>query len=106
MSASEDRYCLDANVLINAWNQYYHWDFCRDYGRSLADPWVIAHAMAQHAIVVTKENKETQSEARVKIPNVCENMGVRWINDFDMIRALHLRFSCIVAGSGDKLHKE
>jgi hypothetical protein len=60
----------------------------------MADPWVIAHAIAEKAIVVTKENKETQSAAKVKIPNVCENMGVKWINDFQMIRELKLVFSC------------
>lgn len=166
MRESHQRYCLDANVLINAWNQYYHRDFCPDYwielarfghsqriflaemvaeeinrvddglaawvkgrgipiypideqithiisqiyakdsrhqllvdatkGRSLADPWVIAHAIALRACVVTKENKETQSETKVKIPNVCENMGIRCITDFDMIRELGLRFSCTV----------
>jgi predicted nucleic acid-binding protein len=140
VSRPENRYCLDANVLINAWNQYYNKDFCSDYWkelsrlghadqiflpeyvrdeiarsddgladwikgsgiavfpvdgtiteivrrifahdarhrllvdstrqRSMADPWVIAHAIAEKAIVVTKENKETQSAAKVKIPNV------------------------------------
>ena len=63
-------------------------------GRSLADPWVIAHAIAENACVVTKENKVTSSDKRVKIPNVCEKMGVRCITDFDMIRELGIRFSC------------
>ncbi len=166
MSQQGHRYCLDANVLINAWNQYYHRDFCPDYWtelkrfgfeqrvflceavrdeitrsddllaawvqasgipvyevdgnvtqivqrifthdsrheflvdaskqRSMADPWVIAHAIDQQATVVTKENKEIQSPTKVKIPNVCENMGVRWIDDFTMIRELRLRFTCAV----------
>jgi hypothetical protein len=44
-------------------------------GRSLADPWVIAHAMCENATVVTKENKETAlNSKRIKIPNVCDNM--------------------------------
>ncbi|HEV2481334.1 MAG TPA: DUF4411 family protein [Puia sp.] len=166
MTHSEQRYCIDANVLINAWNQYYHQDFCPDYWkelrrfglagriflpeivkeeivraddsladwvkgsgipvypiegsttaivakiykkdarhqqlvdatkqRSIADPWVIAHAIEQNACVVTKEHKETQTDRRVKIPNVCDNMGVKWINDFQMIRELGLHFSCTV----------
>ena len=62
--------------------------------RSLADPWVIAHAMNEGACVVTKENKETARTTRIKIPNVCENMGVRWLTDFDFIRELNIQFTC------------
>jgi predicted nucleic acid-binding protein len=164
MSRGEQKYCLDANVLINAWNTYYSRAICEGYwevmsvlghrgrifiaehvkeeivrtddaladwlqgsgipvylvdtrvteivsaiyaadprheflvdntrGRSLADPWVIAHAIAEGACVVTKENKVTASDKKVKIPNVCEKMGVRCIYDFDMIRELEIRFSC------------
>jgi hypothetical protein len=64
-------------------------------GRSLADPWVIAHAMREGATVVTKEEKVTALNAiRIKIPNVCENMGVGWMNDFGMIGELRLSFTC------------
>jgi hypothetical protein len=65
--------------------------------RSLADPWVIAHAMNEGACVVTKENIETARTNRIKIPNVCENMGVRWVNDFEFIRELNIRFSCSIS---------
>ncbi len=64
-------------------------------GRSLADPWVIAHAMREGATVVTKEEKVTALNAsRIKIPNVCENMGVQWMNDFGMISNLGIMFKC------------
>lgn len=159
-----NKYCLDANVLIQAWQKYYNPKFCPDYwtvlielgthdrifvpelvyeeitrteddlskwlkgskipirkisepvtvclqkiyatdpihktlvdntkARSLADPWIIAHAMHEGAIVVTKEEKVTAiSSKRIKIPNVCDNMGIRWINDFDFIDELGIRFS-------------
>ena len=165
MSTTALIYCLDANVLIQAWQKYYSPNFCPDYwkilnelgkqekiflpeevkdeivrtdddlakwlksssipvhkpdeiviscwqkilkadpmhkllvdnikGRSLADPWVISHAMKMNAIVVTKENKETAlNTKRIKIPNVCDNMGVRWINDFEFIQELDIKFSC------------
>lgn len=65
--------------------------------RSLADPWVIAHAIKENAIVVTKEEKITAiNSKRVKIPNVCENMGVRWINDFEFITEIGIKFSCSI----------
>ncbi len=165
MSSGPNRYCIDANVLIQAWQKYYNPRLCPDYwemlnwlgrddiifipetvseeitrsedelaawlvgseipivkiseavthclqkmyafdpihltlvdntkSRSLADPWVIAHAMHERACVVTKENKETAANAkRIKIPNVCDNMGVRWINDFELLEELGVHFSC------------
>lgn len=162
---SQQKYCLDANVLINAWNRYYSPRFCPDYWyllnqlgeqdriflphtvfgeiartedelskwlkaskipvrliteavtrslkviyatdpvhvmlvdntkqRSLADPWVIAHAIDENACVVTKEEKVTSvNTTRIKIPNVCDNMKVRWINDFQLIEELGIHFTC------------
>ncbi len=165
MSSNIDIFCIDTNVLIQAWQKYYSPDFCSDYwdvldslgaqgrifipemvfdeiasteddlskwlkesnipvrkinepvskclqdiyakkelhkflvdntkARSLADPWVIAHALNEKAIVVTKEEKVTAiNSRRIKIPNVCDNMGVQWINDFELVRRLNIKFSC------------
>lgn len=165
MSTIQKKYCLDANVLIEAWSKYYAPNVCPDYwtilielgkhniifipeavreeimrteddlakwlrnskipirkinesvtrslieiyaanpnhkrlvdsvkGRSLADPWVIAHALSEGATVVTKEEKViAQDSIKIKIPNVCENMGVKWINDFDLIKELDMKFTC------------
>ncbi len=162
-----NKYCLDTNVLIEAWQKYYNPKFCPDYwrvlkelgnqdkifipesvfeeiiiteddlsnwlkesnipiaktsnsvimclkeiyaadpehkklvdnikGRSLADPWVIAHAMETNSTVVTKEIKETAlNSKRIRIPNVCENMGIRWINDFQFINELDIKFKCAI----------
>lgn len=167
MSAPIMKYCLDANVLIEAWQRYYSPKFCPDYWKlliklgsdqricipqmvyeeitrteddladwlknskipilpidgavsqclkdiydanpnhkylvanngqhSLADPWVIAHAINEKAIVVTKEIKNTYSNpTRIKIPHVCDNMGVRWINDFELVSELNIKFSCFI----------
>ncbi len=157
-------YCLDANVLIQAWQKYYSPELCPEYwdnlielgkqgkifipnavedeiirteddlsdwlkqsnipirqitepvtsalqsiyradpkhkflvdntkARSLADPWIVAHSIVEGATVVTKEEKVTQlNSKRIKIPNVCENMKVRWINDFEFLREVGIRFS-------------
>ena len=156
------KYCLDTNVFIQAWNEYYAIDFFPDYwesldkfaqqgaifateevkkeieatddalkdwlsprpyffksidetvqecltkvfkdpkhhrlvdsitGRSKADPWVIAHALAEEAIVVTKEEFAPPETPRIRIPNVCEALGVEWINDYELIRQLGLSFT-------------
>jgi predicted nucleic acid-binding protein len=165
MSTKANKYCLDANVLIQAWQKYYSPKFCPDYwkilnelgkngkifipelvyveiirteddlskwlkeskipihkisepvticlkkiyaadpahknlvdntkARSLADPWVIAHALHENATVVTKEEKVTALNSnKIKIPNVCDNMGIRWINDFQFIDELDIKFQC------------
>lgn len=165
MNTMANKYCLDANVLIQAWHKYYNPKFCPDYwkilielgksgkifipelvyeeivrteddlskwlkgnkipinkisepvticlqkiyganpthknlvdntkARSLADPWVIAHAMHENATIVTKEEKVTALNSnRIKIPNVCDNMGIRWINDFQFIDELGIKFQC------------
>lgn len=167
MSFDETRYCIDANVLIQAWQKYYSPKLCPSYwevlnklgeqgrlfipsevskeikkgedglfewlksskiivrpitgavtqnwaailakdpkhqflvdntkGRSLADPWVIAHAMTENAVVVTKEEKQLAANTpKIKIPNVCEAMGVRCITDFEMIEELGITFSCTI----------
>lgn len=166
MNLTENIYCLDSNVLIQAWQKYYspkycpsYWDVLNDLGRedkifipsmvydeivktdddlsdwlkasnikvkpitsdvtkiltsiyaadpnhkhlvdnkkgrSLADPWVIAHAIKEDAIVVTKEEMVTAiNSTKIKIPNVCDNMGVQWINDYAMVEKLGLTFNCI-----------
>jgi len=64
--------------------------------RSIADPWVIAHAMAENAIVVTKEKFETHPTRRIKIPNVCQAMKIEWIDDFELLRRLGIKFSISV----------
>ena len=167
MSTPDQKYCLDANVLIQAWQKYYsprfcpeYWNILNEFGRkdriflpqnvfeeitrtedeltewlkkskipilevdgivaeclrdiyaanplhqylidntkqrSLADPWVIAHALKEKACVVTKEEKvTTPNTTRIKIPNVCDNMNLRWINDFQFIEELNIRFSCTI----------
>ena len=65
--------------------------------RSLADPWVIAHALNENACVVTKEERVTAANTnKIKIPNVCENLGIRSINDFQFLLEVNVRFSCAI----------
>lgn len=165
MTLVQHKYCLDTNILIQAWQKYYSPKYCQQYwdilnrlgttmkvfipeevydeinrtdddllawlkssniqvrstnssvtqclsniyaadplhkslvdntrARSLADPWVIAHAMDAGATVVTKEELVTAANSRrVKIPNICANMNIRCIDDFQMIEELNIQFSC------------
>lgn len=63
--------------------------------RSVADPWVIAHAMDTGATVVTKEKatQETGSK-RIRVPDVCHTMAVPCITDFAFLNEMAVRFTC------------
>ncbi|HKV98817.1 MAG TPA: DUF4411 family protein [Vicinamibacterales bacterium] len=60
---------------------------------TVADAWVIAYAKAHGATVVTEEKLDLQTRKRVKIPNVCQALGVPYMDTFDMLSALSTRFS-------------
>lgn len=57
-----------------------------------ADAWVIAHAKAENALVVTHENLVNEYSKKPKIPNICRHFGVEWLNVYQMLRALGARF--------------
>lgn len=57
-----------------------------------ADPWVIAQAKAEGAMVVTYEKKVPINSTKVKIPNVCIQFDVEWRNIFQMTKELKAEF--------------
>jgi len=59
-------------------------------GRSQADPFVIATAIETNSGVVTGESAGTATKLR--IPYVCQQLGVRCIAFLDMIRELKLKY--------------
>lgn len=58
-----------------------------------ADPWLIAKAMTLGGTVVTQETFDEKSKKRVKIPNVCREVNVPYINTFDLLRRTGARFT-------------
>ncbi len=62
-------------------------------GRNKADPFVVATAKAKGLVVVTGEIPSGSSpistptnQRKLKIPNVCDTEGVRWIGITDLIK--------------------
>lgn len=54
-----------------------------------ADPWIIAHAMADGGRIVTLETKVDRTAKKPKIPNICDHFGVKEaITTWEMLRAL------------------
>lgn len=57
----------------------------------VADPWVIAHALATSGSVVTFESSQPLSK-KVKIPDVCHSMNVQFVDLYDMLEVLGITF--------------
>jgi len=57
------------------------------------DGWLIAYARAKGYVVVTQETPKPDARSRIPIPNVCQAFGVPFVNAFEMLRALQVRFS-------------
>ena len=60
------------------------------------DPFLIAYALAQRAdrVVVTVEaSKPSTRRANRKIPDVCNDLELRWCNSFQMLKELDFRTS-------------
>jgi len=55
------------------------------------DSYLIAHAHAHDLIVVTQEVR-ANTVHKIKIPNACAGIGVRYCNPFAMLRASGARF--------------
>jgi hypothetical protein len=57
-----------------------------------ADGWVIAYAKAKGFVVVTHEVFDPNAKKRVPMPNVCQQFGVPYVDTFEMLRALKVKF--------------
>ncbi len=85
--------------IVNLVNETYEGYLVESF-LNCADPLVIAYAKANRLVVVTEEKKrkeELNSNGKVggkkiKIPNVCERVGVGWIGTIEMLRELKFQF--------------
>jgi len=57
----------------------------------VADFYIIAHALAGAHVVVTHE-VPANSVKRIKIPNVCAGLGLRFMTPYEMLRSERARF--------------
>jgi hypothetical protein len=87
-------------LVIEAYGDIIKWALSQDYKESAksdfakgVDAWVIAHAKANNATVVTHEASAPNSIKRIKIPDVCKHFGIRYTNTFDMLKKLEIVFN-------------
>ena len=57
-----------------------------------ADGWIAAYAREIGATVVTLETYDAFIKRKVKLPNVCRQFNVNYIDTFDLLRGLGIRF--------------
>ncbi len=57
-----------------------------------ADPWLIAVAALHDETIVTHEALTGANSKKIKIPNICNHFGVRYINTFELLNELSARF--------------
>ncbi len=58
-----------------------------------ADGWLVAYTKAKGCIVVTHEVLYPDIRRKVPIPNVCEAFGLSYVDTFEMLRELGVRFA-------------
>jgi hypothetical protein len=57
-----------------------------------ADPWLVAHALEDQGIVVTRESDTKPNAQKVRIPDVCDHFNVKCINTLEMLKQLKAKF--------------
>lgn len=62
-----------------------------DFAR-VADGWIVAYAQVNSLIVVTHESYSGMGRSRIVIPEVCNAFGVKFVQTFDMLRDLNVKF--------------
>ena len=91
----------DEEVVVQSYGEVMNWvdgqdqflDSAKaDFARG-ADGWLVAFASARERVVVTQEVLKPDTRRKVPIPNVCEAFGVRYVNTFQMMRELGVRWN-------------
>ena len=59
---------------------------------TVADPWLIAKAMTTGATLVTHEKLVPANSKKVKIPNICKQFKVPYIDSYALLRNLNAQF--------------
>lgn len=71
----------------------------KDEFAQAADPWLVAYAGAHGMTLVTLETPSPMSRNNVKIPDVCRQFEVPWLNTFEMLEGLGAAFTWSAAAA-------
>ena len=90
----------DDNAIIELFREMVEWvesesqyrREAKDEFARVADGWLVACAKAEGLIIVTHEVYNPEIQKKIPIPNVCRQFGVEYVNTFDMLRELGVKF--------------
>lgn len=79
---------------IMRWSQRssQHMDAAKAKFATGADGWLVAYAAVHGQVVVTNEQPAPASKKDIKIPDVCQQFAVPFVDTFQMLRGLGARF--------------
>ena len=83
---------LPAFRQVTAWFDHQSYDESAVYKFMLdADYYLVAQALVMNAVVVTHE-VSSNSLKKIKIPDVCKGLGIKYMTPFEMLRGEGARF--------------
>lgn len=90
----------DEKAVIDKYQEMSRWAFNHDrftdaaktQFASVADGWLVAYAAVNNLVVVTHEIYSADIRRSVKIPNVCVEFDIDYVDPFFMLRTLEERF--------------
>lgn len=92
----ESSHCIGCYSEIALWavehDQYTSQAVADFLQTEVADPWLVAYAMKNACTIVTHEVSQPLGRKKIKIPDTCNNFGVKWINPIEMFRELRASF--------------
>lgn len=91
----------DDDVVLSVYADIMNWVFTQEQFSdsakaefaSGADGWLVAYAKVNGNVVVTHEVFNPDIRRKVPIPNVCQAFGVPFLNTFEMLRTLGVRWT-------------
>lgn len=90
----------DEQAVANAYGQVMLWvqrngqyfDQAKAKFATEADGWLVAYAMVHGVAVITNEQSRPQSRNRILLPDVCAQFNVAYLNTFEMLTELAVRY--------------
>ena len=92
--STSERAVVDAYKDVVAWvynSPQFHRGAKDEFARK-ADGWLVAYTQVHSLTLVTQEVWNPDIKKRVPIPNVCDQFKVDYVNTFEMLRQLGVRF--------------
>lgn len=89
--------CLDEYRSVTGWaiskNDHFSESAIAEFCHAdEADAWLISFALKKGIIVITHEVSAPGSKKKIKMPDVCNQFGVRYMNTIEMFRTIGERF--------------